>query len=162
MNEDKYKQLFFSLIYSFQMQAMIQLGKLTNPVTNKTEKELEGAQITIDMLDMLSAKTKNNISDEESRFLNQVVADLKLNYVEERDKEKSSPSDAKNEEGSKLPEEGSKEKSSSQEKDNADEAKEKSSSLKDEDKDQVSTSETEEKSFTEQLKNADKPVPPQE
>lgn len=93
MNDDKNKQLFFSLIYSFQMQAMIQLGKLTNPVSNKTEKELEGAQVTIDMLDMLKSKTKNNVGDDEIRFLDQVIADLKLNFVEERDKEKTQSTD---------------------------------------------------------------------
>jgi hypothetical protein len=87
MNEDKNKQLFISLIYSFQMQTMMQLGKLANPVTGTIEKELDGAQVTIDMLDMLKEKTKGNSTVEETRFLEQVIADLKLNYVEERDKE---------------------------------------------------------------------------
>lgn len=86
MAEDKNKQIFLSLVYSFQVQTMMQLGKLTNPVTNKTEIELEGAQMTIDMLDMLKEKTKNNLTDDESRFLEQVIADLKLNFVEEKDK----------------------------------------------------------------------------
>ena len=87
MTDDKKKQLFLSLIYSFQMQTMMQLGKLVNPVTGTIEKELDGAQVTIDMLDMLKEKTKGNSSEEEIRFLDQVIADLKLNYVEERDKE---------------------------------------------------------------------------
>lgn len=87
MTDDKKKQLFLSLIYSFQMQTMMQLGKLANPVTGTIEKELDGAQVTIDMLDMLKEKTKGNSSEEEIRFLDQVIADLKLNYVEERDKE---------------------------------------------------------------------------
>ncbi|MEO8665968.1 MAG: DUF1844 domain-containing protein [Ignavibacteria bacterium] len=87
MAEEKNKQLFLSLIYSFQMQGMMQLGKLSNPMTNKSERELDGAQVTIDMLDMMKEKTKNNIGDDESRFLSQVIADLKLNYVEERDKD---------------------------------------------------------------------------
>ena len=87
MTDDKKKQLFLSLIYSFQMQTMMQLGKLANPVTGTIEKELDGAQVTIDMLDMLKEKTKGNSSEEEVRFLDQVIADLKLNYVEERDKE---------------------------------------------------------------------------
>ncbi len=89
MAEDKNKQLFLSLIYSFQMQTMMQLGKLANPVTGKAERELDGAQVTIDMLDMIKEKTKGNISDDESKFLDHAIADLKLNYVEERDKDKS-------------------------------------------------------------------------
>lgn len=91
MNDDKNKQLFLSLIYSFQMQAMMQLGKLANPMTNKIERELDGAQVTIDMLDMLKEKSKGNITEEESKFLEQVIADLKLNYVEESDKDKNEP-----------------------------------------------------------------------
>lgn len=92
MDEDRNKQLYLSLIYSFQMQAMMQLGKLANPMTNKIEREVESAQVTIDMLDMLKVKTKGNNSDEEIKFLDQVIADLKLNYVEECDKDKKIPS----------------------------------------------------------------------
>lgn len=103
MNEDKNKQLFFSLIYSFQMQTMMQLGKLANPVTGTIEKELDGAQVTIDMLDMLKAKTKGNSSEDENRFLDQVIADLKLNYVEERDNE-SKASQSKEKAEDKKPE----------------------------------------------------------
>ncbi len=103
MNEDKNKQLFFSLIYSFQMQTMMQLGKLANPVTGTIEKELDGAQVTIDMLDMLKAKTKGNSSEDEIRFLDQVIADLKLNYVEERDNE-SKASQSKEKAEDKKPE----------------------------------------------------------
>ncbi len=73
MTDDKKKQLFLSLIYSFQMQTMMQLGKLANPVTGTIEKELDGAQVTIDMLDMLKEKTKGNSSEEEVRFLDQIT-----------------------------------------------------------------------------------------
>jgi len=81
MTDDKKKQLFLSLIYSFQMQTMMQLGKLVNPVTGTIEKELDGAQVTIDMLDMLKEKTKGNSSEEEIRFLDQVIADLHLQKI---------------------------------------------------------------------------------
>jgi hypothetical protein len=91
MTQDKNSQLFLSLIYSFQMQAMMQMGKLKNPLTEKTEKELEAAQITIEMLDMLKEKTKGNVSDDEKQFLDQVISDLKLNYVEEKNKTEEAP-----------------------------------------------------------------------
>lgn len=91
MADDKNKQLFLSLIYSFQMQTMMHLGKLANPMTGQIERELDGAQATIDLLDMLKEKTKGNTSEDESRFLDQAIADLKLNYVEEREKEKTAP-----------------------------------------------------------------------
>jgi len=91
MDDNKSKQMFISLVYTFQMQAMMQLGKIMNPVTNKVETELEGAQVTIDMLDMLKAKSKGNLSDDESKFIDQVIADLKLNFVEEKNQLGKSP-----------------------------------------------------------------------
>lgn len=86
MSENKNKQLFFSLVYSFQMQAMIQLGKLANPMTGKVEKDLDSARVTIDMIDMIKEKTENNLEEDEKRFISQVAGDLKLNFVEENTK----------------------------------------------------------------------------
>lgn len=83
MNENQSSDLFISMIYSLQMQAFIHLGKIINPATNKTEKDLVAAQMTIDMLDMLKDKTKGNLTDYEKSFLEKVIADLKLNYVDE-------------------------------------------------------------------------------
>ncbi|HMQ69119.1 MAG TPA: DUF1844 domain-containing protein [Ignavibacteria bacterium] len=98
MTEDKNTHMFLSLIYMFQMQTMVQMGKLANPMTQKIEREMEAAQVTIDMLDMLKEKTKGNLTDEESKFLEQSLADLKLNFVEEKSKiEKSSDTEAKDE-----------------------------------------------------------------
>jgi hypothetical protein len=88
MENEKNTHLFYSLIYTFQMQAMFQMGKLKNPMTDKIEKDLDAAKISIDMLDMLADKTKNNTTDDEKRFLEHTVSDLKLNYVDEMDKEK--------------------------------------------------------------------------
>jgi hypothetical protein len=61
---------------------MQQLGKLVNPVTQKTEVNLEGAQVTIDMLDMLRAKSQGNLDSEEDKMLTSILSDLQMNYVE--------------------------------------------------------------------------------
>jgi len=57
MSENKQDQmnkvLFVNLVMMLGSSAMQQLGKLINPMTGKTEIDLEGAQITIDMLSML-------------------------------------------------------------------------------------------------------------
>lgn len=81
MNEE-HKALFVNLVINLASSAMINLGKVVNPVTRKTEVNLQAAQTTIDLLDMIEAKTKGNLDDEESRFLKTTLADLKLNYVE--------------------------------------------------------------------------------
>lgn len=86
MDKDKATQMFFSLIYSFQMQTMMHLGKIKNPVTDKIETDLPAAQATIDLIEMLVEKTKGNLADEEKRFVESALSDLKLNYVEESSK----------------------------------------------------------------------------
>jgi len=84
----KHSTLFMELAASFQLSALQGLGKLVDPKTGKAEVNLEGAAASIDMLDMLAAKTKGNLSAEESSYLNQTLSLLKLNYVEELNKPK--------------------------------------------------------------------------
>jgi hypothetical protein len=64
------------------------MGKIKNPVTERIERNLEHAKIYIDTLDMLLAKTKGNLSEYEEKFLIETLKDLKLNYVDEVDKDK--------------------------------------------------------------------------
>lgn len=79
---DMNKALFVNLVMMFSATAMQQLGKLVNPMTGKTEVNLEGAQIYIDLLLMLQAKTRNNLDAEEARMLNEVISSLQVNFVE--------------------------------------------------------------------------------
>ena len=62
-----------------------------NPMTNKIDKNLQAAQSTIDMLDMLEAKTRGNLGDAEAKLLKGVLADLKLNYVETMNEKSVAP-----------------------------------------------------------------------
>lgn len=77
------KDLFLGLIHSFQAAAMQQMGKTVNPFTEKVERDLAQARLSIDMLEMLQERTSGNLTGEESRFLNHVLTELKLNYVAE-------------------------------------------------------------------------------
>jgi F0F1-type ATP synthase membrane subunit b/b' len=81
--------LFFQLVSTFQNAAWQQLGKRVNPITQKIERDFDQASLSIGMLDMLLAKTKGNLAEEEKQFLAQAISDLKLNYVEEVSKAKS-------------------------------------------------------------------------
>ena len=79
--------LFMQLVLQNQQLAMMSMGKLKNPVTDKIDRNLEFAKISIDSLDMLAAKTKGNLSEYEEKFLTEVIKELKLNYVDEVNKE---------------------------------------------------------------------------
>lgn len=78
--------LFLQLILQFQTSAMVGMGKLKNPITDKIEIDLDAAKVAIDMIDMLKEKTKGNLTEDEERFITNVSRDLKLNYVFELDK----------------------------------------------------------------------------
>lgn len=100
MNDANYNILFMQLIMQNQQIAMMSMGKIKNPVTDKIERNLDHAKIYIDTLDMLLAKTKGNLSEYEKKFLTETLKDLKLNYVDEIDKDKK-----KEESGKKKTEE---------------------------------------------------------
>ncbi len=88
MNDANNNILFMQLIMQNQQIAMMAMGKIKNPVSDKIERNLEHAKIYIDTLDMLVAKTKGNLSEYEEKFLTETLKELKLNYVDEVDKEK--------------------------------------------------------------------------
>ena len=89
------ENLFQGLTISLAAATMQHLGKTLNPMTNKIEKNLEAAQSTIDMLDMLEAKTKGNLGDLEAKLLKSVLAELKMNYVETMNEKPAEPAPEK-------------------------------------------------------------------
>ena len=95
MTDPNHDILFMQLIIQNQQIAMMAMGKIKNPVTDKIERNLEHAKIYIDTLDMLLAKTKGNLSEYEEKFLNETLKDLKLNYVDEMDRDKNKSDDVK-------------------------------------------------------------------
>ena len=87
--DEKNTALFGSLVLMFQTAAMQHMGKMKNSVTDTIERDLEQAQLSIDMLDMLAAKMKGNLNSEESKYLSSMLKDLKLNYVDEQSKDQA-------------------------------------------------------------------------
>lgn len=81
------ESLFTQLIAIFHSSAMVALGKLKNPATDKVERNLEQARQAIDMLEMLRVKTKGNLSANEQRLLDGSLTDLRLNFIDESKKE---------------------------------------------------------------------------
>lgn len=79
---ETHKALFMELTMMLSTSAMQHLGKIINPLTGKTEINLEAAQGTIDLIEMLQAKTKGNLDRDEERLLKSSIASLQMNYVE--------------------------------------------------------------------------------
>lgn len=82
----KQEQLYLHLVSTYTQSAWVALGKIKNPLTDKTERTLEEAEFYIDILDMLKSRMRGNLSEWEEKFLESSLASLKLNYVEESKK----------------------------------------------------------------------------
>lgn len=103
---------FFQLVLSLQVAAMQQMGKIASPITGKVDRNLDQARASIDMLAMLSEKTKNNLVKEEEDLINRVLYELRMNYMEESKKPEARPEESKKEEARESESEESKEKTS--------------------------------------------------
>ena len=84
---DKNDQLYMQLLYLMHHTAMQELGKIANPLSGELARDLEKAKQAIDMLEMLSQKTKGNLSEELDKTQEMMLSELRLNYVDEANKE---------------------------------------------------------------------------
>ena len=74
---------FLALVMSLATAAWSQLGKIPHPVSQKIEKDLAQAKVSIDFLRMLLEKTRGNLKPKEDEMLRNLVADLELNFADE-------------------------------------------------------------------------------
>jgi hypothetical protein len=73
---------FTGLIQLLAMQAMIGLGGFAGPGGQQIPPNIEMAKHHIDLLDVLEAKTKGNLTPEEQNALNVTLHQLRMAYVE--------------------------------------------------------------------------------
>ncbi|PKD45295.1 DUF1844 domain-containing protein [Rhodohalobacter barkolensis] len=84
--EQQQQLLFVMLIQQHQQIAMMGMGKIQNPQTEKTERDMSSAKFAIDTLNMLQQFTKGNLPKEVSEYLEQTLTNLRLNYADEKKK----------------------------------------------------------------------------
>ncbi len=90
LSEDQQNQLLFMmLIQQHEQIGLMGLGKIKNPATDEIERDLQAAKYAIDTLNMLEKYTAGNIDKELTGYIQQKLSLLRLNYVDEKDKEKS-------------------------------------------------------------------------
>jgi hypothetical protein len=73
---------FSVLTMSLASSAAMALGLAPDPNTGETSKDKAMAKFNIDLLVMLKDKTKGNLKDDEQRFLDTVLADLQMKFVQ--------------------------------------------------------------------------------
>jgi hypothetical protein len=72
---------FGTLVLSLGSSAIMHLGELEGEEAGKVEKDLGMAKHTIDLLSMLQAKTKGNLTAQEDKLLESLLYDLRIRYV---------------------------------------------------------------------------------
>lgn len=72
---------FAALVSSIVTQIMFALGAIEDPQTKRRYRDLALAKHNIDMLAVLEAKTKGNLTEEEKRLLDQALYEVRMQYV---------------------------------------------------------------------------------
>ena len=73
---------FTTFILSLGSSAMVHLGDAPHPETGRAEVNLVMAKQTIDMLAMLDEKTRGNLTEDERAYLDALLYDLRLRFVD--------------------------------------------------------------------------------
>ena len=76
------KAEFAVIVSSIATQALVSLGKIKNPLTDKKQVDLRSAKFSVDLLQVLADKTRGNPTESEERYLQGVLYQLRMAYVE--------------------------------------------------------------------------------
>lgn len=79
-----YEATFSVLLTSLASSAMMSMGLAPDPQTGKTQIDKNMAKFNIDLLLVLKEKTKGNLKPDEAQFLEALVADLQMKFVQIR------------------------------------------------------------------------------
>ncbi|MCK9594696.1 MAG: DUF1844 domain-containing protein [Candidatus Omnitrophica bacterium] len=73
---------FTFFVTTLSIQAAIALGSMPNPATQQVESNLNQAKLIIDTLAMIKEKTHGNLNAEEDSLIDNMLYDLRMQYVE--------------------------------------------------------------------------------
>jgi hypothetical protein len=76
---------FATFVLSLSTSALLQLGAIedpSKPAAAEREPDLAMARYTIDILEVLSEKTRGNLDEQEQELLSGVLHDLHMRFVE--------------------------------------------------------------------------------
>ena len=72
---------FNDFVYLQAQNAGLFLGQLPNPATGETSVNLKAAATVLDSLEMLAAKTKGNLTTDESSLLEKPLLNIRALYA---------------------------------------------------------------------------------
>lgn len=75
------RTMFNEFLMGIASSAFIYLGLVEHPATGRRQVDMTAAKESIDMLLMLREKTKGNLTHGEEKFFDDLLSDLKMQYV---------------------------------------------------------------------------------
>jgi hypothetical protein len=72
---------FNTFVLGLASAALINLGDAPHPETGQPQLDLELARQSLDLLTLIREKTRGNLTADEEKFFENVLADLRLRYV---------------------------------------------------------------------------------
>ncbi|MBX2995799.1 MAG: DUF1844 domain-containing protein [Bdellovibrionaceae bacterium] len=84
-NAANFQATFSVLLTSLASSAVMSMGLAPDPNTGQTHKDKPMARFNIDLLMVLKEKTKGNLTQDEDGFLNALLSDLQMKFVQMKD-----------------------------------------------------------------------------
>lgn len=73
---------FPTFIISLSTQALMHLGEIPDPLSGKVEMNISVGKQMIDIIGLLSEKTRGNLDQGEEKLMEDILFDLRMKYVE--------------------------------------------------------------------------------
>jgi len=80
-NSPPEQTMFTEFLMGIASSAFIYLGLVEHPATGRRQVDLMAAKESIDMLVMLREKTKGNLTHGEEKFFDDLLSDLKMQFI---------------------------------------------------------------------------------
>ena len=84
MDAEPERTMFNEFLMGIASSAFIYLGLVEHPATGRRQVDMVAAKESIDMLVMLREKTKGNLTRGEEKFFDDLLTDLKMQFVSMR------------------------------------------------------------------------------
>lgn len=72
---------FTTFLFGLASAALIHLGESPDPATGRSETNLPLARESIELLALLRRKTEGNLTAEEQKVFDELLADVRMRYV---------------------------------------------------------------------------------
>jgi hypothetical protein len=81
LGDEPEQSMFNEFLMGIASSAFIYLGLVEHPATGRRQVDMMAAKESIDMLVMLREKTKGNLTRGEEKFFDDLLSDLKMQFV---------------------------------------------------------------------------------